>query len=571
MSDNTKGIAGQNALYTRRDILRTGAATFGAGLFAGISSPLYSKDVAGKPLTPFNVPRFVADLPVAPVKMPLSVGPAPFTPGDVYHGIAPEFFDRTIANEPGTKYYESSDPTLWYKTSIRHSVAEIVPGIKTPVLGFDGLYPGPTYKSRVGQPVVVRYQNDMEEETSVHLHGGHNPSHSDGFPSFFVFPGQARDYYYANTVSMINGSPNFSESPSTLWYHSHVLDLTDYQVVMGLAGFHLIYDDLEMGLINSGVLPNDPYDIPIAIQDRRFNPDGTIWFDPLDHDGYVGDIYVLNGKAFPKMTVQRKKYRFRFLNGCAARFIELRLSNGQPFIGLGTDTCLYPHAISRNTLLGSPATRADVVIDFTDAPNELYLENILVQDSGRKPAGKLNDRVTQVPGVPIMKFEVQGARQPSNATVDVGTALRPFIPIKASEIVATRRFLFNRSQGAWQMNGLFYDPDRADATPTLGQAERWIFENSAGGWWHPVHTHSSLQQIQTIDGATPPPEYRYNIDTSILGGGTTVEAFVRFSTFKGPFAFHCHNNAHEDMRMMMNVDPRVTPTKPGGRIQQVFP
>ena len=570
LKDNSKVEAG----FTRRDILRTGSAALGFGLFAGLGNSVFSKGVAGKVLTPFPVPRFVQDLPMPVVKKPLAVGPAPFTPGDVYHGIAPEFYNRTLAEDPKTKYYETPAavaPPLWYETSMQHGVAEIVPGVKTPILGYDGLYPGPTYKTRVGQPVVIRYQNQMEEETSIHLHGGHNPAHSDGFPSFFVLPNQARDYYYANTVPMEKGQPDFNESPSTMWYHSHVLDITDHQVVMGLAGFFLTYDDLELGLINNRVLPNDPYDVPIAIQDRRFNADGSIWFDPLDHDGYMGDVYVLNGKAFPKMNVERKKYRFRFLDGCAARFLELRLSTGEPFLQIGNDTWLLPQAISSKTLLMSPAKRADVIIDFTNAPNEVFLENILVQDSGRGPAGKYADRVTQVPGLPMMKFVVQGPKQPSNASVTVGTPLRPHTPIQPSEVVGTRKFTFHRGQGAWQVNKVFYDPDRADATPTLGTAEKWILENPGGGWWHPIHIHLESHTVIRVDGAKPRPEQQFKSDTTILGAGSTVEILMKFRTFKGPFSFHCHNNAHEDMRMMMNLDPRVTPTKAGGEVQQVFP
>ena len=558
-------------LFSRRDVLRTGVAALGAGFFVGSNSSVYSQAVFGQPLTPFPVPKFIADLPMPPVKTALASGAAPFTPGDVYHGIAPEFYNRTLAEDPKTKYYEAPLPALWYETSIQHGVAEIVPGVKTPILGYDGLYPGPTYKARVGQPVVIRYQNQMEEETSIHLHGGHNPAHSDGYPSFFVLPGKGRDYYYANTVPMENGKPDMNESPSTMWYHSHVLDLTDHQVVQGLAGFFLTYDDLEIGLINNRVLPNDPYDVPIAIQDRRFNADGSIWFDPLDHDGYMGDVYVLNGKAFPKMNVERKKYRFRFLDGCAARFLELRLSTGEPFLQIGNDTWLLPQAISSKTLLMSPAKRADVIIDFTNAPNEVFLENILVQDSGRGPAGKYADRVTQVPGLPIMKFVVQGPKQPSNASVTVGTPLRPHTPIQPSEVVGTRKFVFHRGQGAWQVNKGFYDPDRADATPTLGTAEKWILENPGGGWWHPIHIHLESHTVIRVDGAKPRPEQQFKSDVSILGAGSTVELLMKFRTFKGPFSFHCHNNAHEDMRMMQNLDPRVTPTQAGGKVQQVFP
>lgn len=568
---------------TRRGILQASSAVLGAGLFAGfgnVASGAKGKGNGGgggggggggtTGGTPFNVPKFVADLPIPPVKTPLAEGTAPFTPGAVFHGIAPEFFNRVIAENPSQNYYEAF-PTKWYEMRMRAGTQQIVPGINTPIWGYDGIYPGPTFKARVGQPVVVRQWNDLPEEMSVHLHGGHNPSHPDGYPNFYVLPGKARDYYYTNTIPMEAGQPDFNESPSTMWYHDHAMDITDHHVLMGMSGFFLTYDDLELNLINTNVLPNDPFDIPIALQDRRFNADGTIFFDPLDHNGYLGDVMVLNGKAFPKMTVQRRKYRFRFLNGANARWFELRLSNGQPFIGLGTDTWLYPNAISRDTLMIGNAKRADVVIDFTNAPNELFLENILVQDDGRGPSGTLESRQTQIPGTQIMKFIVEGAPQPNNSTVQVGTPLRPNTPIHESEIVATRTFQFERRKGAWQINHLFFDPGVANATPTLGTAERWILKNEGGGWWHPIHIHLESHQIQKVNGQVPPLADRFKSDTAALGAGTEVELFMKFRTFKGPFVFHCHNLAHEDMRMMFVFDPRVNPTQAPQPIQQSFP
>ena len=153
-------------LFNRRDVLRTGAAALGAGLFVGSNSSVFSqavsKAITGPALTPFPVPKFIADLPMPTVKTPLALGAAPFTPGGVYHGIAPEFYNRTLAESPKTKYYETPAavaPPVWYETFIKPGVAEIVPGVKTPIWGYDGLYPGPTYKTRVGQPVVLRYQN----------------------------------------------------------------------------------------------------------------------------------------------------------------------------------------------------------------------------------------------------------------------------------------------------------------------------------------------------------------------------------------------------------------------------
>lgn len=570
---------------SRRDILRLGASALAASAFVGVGS--HESGAAkgpgkGKgngnggggegPTTPFPFVPFTQNLPIAPVKQPLSVGNPPpgFVPGEVFHGIAPEYFnigfDRSI--------YELY-PTKFYEMHMRRGTQEIIPGIQTPIWGYDGIWPGPTFKTRVGEPAVVRQWNNLDEEMSVHLHGGHNPAHSDGYPNFYVLPGKARDYYYTNSVPRVgdgkSGPLDFAESPSTMWYHDHAMDITSHHVMFGMSGFFLAFDETEQALISGNVLPGDPYDIPVALQDRTLNADGSIFFDPLNHDGHLGDLMCANGKAQPKFHVQRRKYRFRFLNGAIARVYELRLSNGQPFIGLGTDTWLYPQAIERPTLLLGMAKRADVVIDFTNAPNELYLENILIQTDGRGPGGTLQDRDTQIPGVPLIKFVVEGPPQPNSATVQVGTHLRENAPILPSEIVRTRTFEFQRRKGAWQINQRFFDPNLANATPTIGSAERWILKNEGGGWWHPIHIHLESHQIQSVDGQLPPLEDRFKSDTATLGAGSEIEIFMKFRTFKGPFVFHCHNLDHEDMRMMFTFDPRVNPTQSPQPIQQSFP
>lgn len=571
-----------SSAVTRRGALQVGAAAIATSVFVGLSPEARAKKGrggggsgsgggtgGGTTGTPIRFTPFTVDLPRAAVKSPLAIGTPPYQPGAVFHGIAPEFFNRTLAENPSQRYYEAF-PTKFYEMRCQYAVHEFIPGVRTPVMTYDGTVPGPTFKARVGEPVVIREWNDTDRELSTHLHGGHNPAHGDGYPNFYILPGKARDYYYTNTVPMELGQPDFGESPSTMWYHDHSMDLTDEHVVRGMAGFFLTYDDLELDLINRNVLPADEYDIPVAIQDKRFNADGTLWYDPLDHNGYLGDVMCLNGKAQPKMHVQRRKYRFRFLGGSTARFFELRLSDGN-FIGLGMDTWLFPQAIERNTLLLSPAKRADVIIDFTNAPNEVFLENILIQEDGRGPSGKLNDRETQIPGFPLMKFIVEGDPQPDSATVEVGTPLRPHTPIHANEIVATRIFEFERRKGAWQINHKFFDPNRADATPLLGTAERWILRNEGGGWWHPIHIHLESHQIQLVEGQVPPLEDRFKSDTAILGAGTELELFMKFRTFKGPFVFHCHNTAHEDMRMMFVFDPRTTSTRAPTVIQQSFP
>lgn len=556
---------------TRRATLGAGVALVSAAIGRGGAGLVTGRAADGRYATPLSVPQFVQNMPIPPTKRPISTGNAPWRVGDCFHGVAPEYFNRATAENVSFNFPQLY-PEQYYELRAKEFIGEVIPGVRTPLLGYDGLVPGPTFRTRSCQPIVVRQFNDLfDTELSTHLHGGHNPSHSDGFPNFYILPGQARDYFYTNTLPSENGVADFSECPSTCWYHDHAMDIAGDTCVHGLAGFYLQYDDLELNLIRRNVLPADQYDIPVLIQDRRFNSDGTIFYDPLDHNGYLGDVYVVNGKAFPKFHVQRRKYRFRFLNGCNARHMELRLSSNASFLGLGTDSWLYPQAVVRSTLLLSPAKRADVIIDFTNAPNEVFLENILEQSDGRGPDGKLEDRKVQIPGTQVLKFVVEGARRSDSATVSVGAPLRPHVPIRAEEIVETRVFEFHRRNGAWQINQKFFDEFRSDACPKLGTAERWILRNGSGGWWHPVHMHLESHQIQKINGSIPPLSERFKVDTTMLGPNTEAEIFMRFRTFRGPFVFHCHNIEHEDMRMMFVFDPRTDGPLSNQPLQQYHP
>lgn len=532
----------------RREFLNVagGMAAGSIGLVPAVhigNSLCYAQQPTGEaPPSPFSVTPFQSPLPIPSTISPLAISKTrgktvpPFVPGNCFHGIAPEFSDL------GT--YQQF-PLQYYRLNIIPTVHEFIPGVKTPVWSYNGIVPGPTFKTRIGQPIVVRVSNNLNVETSVHLHGGHSPSHADGFPVFYTEPGMERDYFYPNTVPLHNGARDYSESVSTCWYHDHAMDLTGHNAYHGLAGVYLSKDEIETALTGT-VLPSDSYDIPMIFSDKRFNADGTLYYDFLDHDGLVGDVFTVNGKAQPYLSVSKRKYRFRLCNGSNSRIYEFRLSGGGSFLQIAKDAWLLPYAVPRTTLTLAPGERADIVIDFRDAPKTVYLENILQQTDGRKPDG-----IAAVP-TQLVRFDVGGQRITTDVTVGSGSLLRPHTPILGSEIQATRIFDLGRNNGVWTINSQLYDPLRVDATPKLGSAERWIFNNGSGGWWHPMHIHLESHQVISVNGAPPPIWQSFKSDTTLLQDNTTVELFMKFRTFKGPFVFHCHNMEHEDMRMMMN-------------------
>jgi len=277
------------------------------------------------------------------------------------------------------------------------------------IWGYEGMTPGPTFIAN-GAPFLVRFVNELpandpvgigEPITSVHRHGGFQAPEDDGYPlDTFCGPSpatgnlpQSRDYFYPNEPPPNPfGLPNPEQNEeSTLWYHDHAIDITGPNVYRGLAGFFLNFDELDSVLGEEDPNPRAlrlpgrmngqvrEFDIPIVIQDRLFDQNGFLVFDTFDHNGFLGDKFVLNGKIQPFLTVKRRKYRFRFLNGSNARFYQLFLRNGVPFdFIIAADDHLLPRPLpSVRSFRIAPAERVEVVIDFSRyaSNTEIILEN----------------------------------------------------------------------------------------------------------------------------------------------------------------------------------------------------
>jgi len=532
---------------------------------------------------------------------------------DLSHGIAPEFdcgpqeWNRFRSGfSPGDTHEQE------FELVTEETTHRFVPGgPDVPVFTYrdaskppgSGSMPGPTIVAEYLAPVVLRNKNaltaergginsnSLAVETSIHLHGAHAPSHASGFPEFHVLPGEARDYYYPNIAPKLTdpdtlvapvrgGEYDSTWIPSTLWYRDHARDFAGFNLSRGLNGFYLVFDERERELAARGVTPeigardryDHPLDVCVALQDQLFNPDGTLFYDFLAHNGRLGNVFTVNGAVQPKHKVERRKYRFRILNASNARTYELRLSTRQKLCIIGTDSWLLPRAVEVESLQLAPGQRHDLIIDFRGAPDEVYLENILVQTDARG-AGEVDpSRERDM----LLKFEVSGANSSETRCVD-GTVIRghkgidpggQFAFTRKEEIVGTRDFELRRSTGTFTINNRGYDPLRPDATPRLGcGAERWVLENRSSGCWHPVHTHLEGFQIKSINGSPPRRERQFNSDVVMLEGGSVAEVYAKFRTFAGPFALDCDATGHEDMQMMGVINP--TPD-PGGSAEPIY-
>src|SRR5947209_18087292 len=162
-----------------------------------------------------------------------------------------------------------------------------------------------------------------------------------------------------------------------LWYHDHTLGINRLNVYAGLFGAFFVRDTVEDGLN----LPSGKYEIPLVMYDRMFDRQGQLYYPVSDNPKspwipeFAGDAILVNGKLFPYLDVEPRKYRLRLVNAANARFLDLSLSNGQAFYQIGTDQGLLPAPVPVQQLSIAPGERADLIVDFSDHRGERIVMN----------------------------------------------------------------------------------------------------------------------------------------------------------------------------------------------------
>ena len=476
----------------------------------------------------------------------------------------------------------------------------------TTVWGYNNSWPGPTLEVRRGQPLMVKWSNELpvkhflpidptihgaeegvpEVRTIVHVHGAKVLPESDGYPDSWSTPdGKVGAVPGANPAHYPN-----DQAATTLWYHDHAIGITRLNVYAGLAGFYLIRDDEEDSLN----LPSGPYEIPLMIQDRSFAADGTLLY-PLPKNGthpmwmseFFGENICVNGKVAPFLEVEPRKYRFRLVNGSNSRFYHLTLvpssadgkaigkpSGAPPFHQIGTDGGLLPRPLSLRYLMVAPGERFDLVIDFSEHPGMSFA---LVNDA---PAPYV--RGGQLVPSDVMLFQVTKplAGQDTSSLPDTlvaWSALDPALAVRERILALTE---MNRSSDGATMMGLL-DQKHWDVPitedPKAGSMEIWSFANTTADV-HPMHLHLVQFQIlnrQPFDvrafaqtgkvvhtGRPMLPESNERPawkDTVKTYGGTITRVIARFDLPAGTpvkageefrYVWHCHILEHEDNEMM---------------------
>lgn len=446
-----------------------------------------------------------------------------------------------------------------YEITQRVREIEILPGYRTPVFGYDGLFPGPTIRSRSGRRTVVTHRNELPVPTVVHLHGGNTPAEHDGYPVDLLYPEgtTAAHQHTGMTGDTRHGSREYvyplRQPAATLWYHDHRMDFTAPQVWRGLAGFHLVDDDITDAL----PLPHGERDVPLLICDRAFDEDGSFRYPSLDPalrhppgvttdfmEGVAGDVILVNGAPWPTMEVDAARYRFRLLNASNARRYRLTLRpnprGGDGFTQIASDSGLLAAPVRHSHLDIAPAERFEVVVDFSRYP--VGTEVVLGNDLGSGPTAE------------VMRFVV--ARKAADDSA-VPARLAEIEPLPAAAARIRREWTFSRGEvhghRGWVVNGRPFDPRRMDAHPRLGEVEVWRLFTDLH---HPVHIHLSPFQVLGRGGRGPGPFDHGWKDTVDVRPAEYVDVAVRFENHAGPFLMHCHNLEHEDMAMMAAFETR---------------
>jgi FtsP/CotA-like multicopper oxidase with cupredoxin domain len=486
---------------------------------------------------------------------------------------------------------------------------------------FNGSLPPKLIQARYGEPILMRHWNRLpanpadnggfgRNTITTHMHNGHNPAESDGYAGAFFFSGQFYDYRWPlalaghDTINTQAADPraggptddggimqvrgDWRETQSTLWFHDHMIDFTSQNVYKGNAAMINLYSSLDRGNeeLDDGVnlrLPsgtdrawgNVDYDVNLVIADKAFDPSGQMYFDVFNHDGFVGDAMTVNFAYKPYFEVERRKYRFRVLNGGVSRFLQIALSDGLPFTVIATDGNLLERPIQMTKLpQQGVAERYDIVIDFSrySIGQKVHLVNLAEHTDGLKVADflSLGEALAGSDKDPAVGrfLEFRVARNP--AKPDLSQIPGTLIPLPAKKpVLRERTFEFGKSGGGsetpWTIKadfgtGFGADLKRISAAPKPGTSEIWHLVNGGGGWDHPIHIHFEEGHTIAREGGVPLHEQLGRKDVWSLGPGGRVSVYLQFREFAGTYVEHCHNTVHEDHAMLIRWDINGGPT-----------
>lgn len=484
---------------------------------------------------------------------------------------------------------------------------------------------GPLIDVRYGTPFCLHFENQLDPnhvgfanpQITSHLHNFHTATESDGGPWNWLSPGNTRNQHYTMARAGFSdplkdsnplyhdplapggtwwakdgGNGDLRETLTTLFMHDHRPEFTAPNLYKGLFLMVRAYDQDDAGDETKGFrLPygkGGEYDVPLMFQDKQIDPTTyDMTFDQFAVDGFLGDMLTVNGAYKPFMKVERRRYRFRLLNGGPSRSYNFVLRkpgsrSDLPFTLISKSGNLLQYSKKVTSTDIWVAERNDIIIDFTNYRDGdvVYLSNILqmrADGRGEEVGKRLNP---DDPNNQLLQFQVEGDPE-GDASFDflnsAPKAFRPLPPVPDISKLPRKVFKFERKNGMWAINGRFWDPDldhdnAAEGIPapyvvTRDTAEVWTLDSSSGGWDHPLHIHFEEGQILSTNGIKVATADRYRTDIYRLRQ-SKHEIFLRFRDFPqagyspsggqvehtkddhARYVMHCHNVVHEDHAMM---------------------
>lgn len=478
-------------------------------------------------------------------------------------------------------------PAAPFTLATRSQAVPLLDGAATDLLVYETVDPrgsliDPVLVVRKRQQVTATLENDLDngENTNIHWHGLSLDGHNDGGPFAVAAPGE--NYEYAYKVRNRGG---------TYWYHPHAMGSTAEQAYRGLASFYIVKDRMNDRLSEQLGLQLGKTDIPVVIQDKRFDMDNQLVYEPSDDDmmmGVLGNVVLANLTAKPLLNVKTRIYRFRLLNGSNARIYKLAFVKEDvhlPFSIIGTDGGLLAQPQGATEVFLAPGERVDVLLDLTAAAagDDIFLKSLEFDPMDNEMGGEhgmgamsmdMEESMPNGAELYIMRLRVRTAR-PYNRTIPAQLS-------KVSPIDTTGAFVreFTLAQGEdgmsmemrWLINGANFNdaPAFVPFQVDRGAVEIWEITNEMASMPHPMHLHGfQFQVLERMWMHAPEMSPWEGLtdemglvatdkgwkDTVLLWPGETVRIAIDFSQpFSGiqDYVFHCHNLEHEEGGMMLN-------------------
>ena len=503
--------------------------------------------------------------------------PYPFDP------VAPENFQQKLFIPVASGPFGVLDVVAPLKIRATAASFPLLTGKESPFLLYQTEHAGKAFQNPIlriesGARFTASLDNALTEPTIIHWHGLHTPANMDGHPVNTMAPGAKYDYDF--TVRNRGG---------TYWYHTHAHGLTAKQAYNGLASFFLVEDDDQRQLAKALDLQLGVTDLPLVIQDKQFDVQGRLRYQPNGHEammGWLGDVILANLTPNAFQTVTPRTYRLRLLNGSNARIYRLAFMKGSTalnFTVIGTDGGLIERPETATEAFLAPGERLDVLFDAgqAQAGDDVFLKSLAFDPMENEGSGGMGGMGGMNMGAGQMMGNMGSSRLPLGMAFNIlklsvvaGDRVIAKPPETLSKIkpmglegAAERKIELSMGHMRFLINGLTFRMDEVAFEVKRGAVEIWRISNPTVGMPHPMHLHGfSFQVIERLN--SPPPlaaSARFGKgrtvsdlgwkDTVLVWPGETVRIAIDFThDFPGSqtYLFHCHNLEHEDAGMMIN-------------------